>query len=161
MLKLPVKYVDFNGIEREEDFYFNLTKAEVAELELGRKGGLVKYLQQIMAEEDSPKIVQMMKEIVLMSYGVKSEDGKRFIKTEELRTEFSQTAAYSEVFIALSTDAKAAADFMNGILPADLTAGPQDHKQKEIQPSTGEPAPALPADLEAFQRWQAEQTKTD
>ena len=120
MLKKEITYVDFEGTERKEPFYFNLTKAEVLEWEMGISGGMVQFLEKIVAERDNVKIVAAFKELILKAYGEKSPDGRRFIKSEELATAFSQTGAYSELFIELATDEKAAADFVNGIVPQDM-----------------------------------------
>lgn len=120
MLKKTVKYTDFNGVERVEDFYFNLTKAEVAEMELSVDGGLSAMLERIIDSKVNKDIINVFKEIVLRAYGVKSEDGRRFIKTEALREEFSQTAAYSEIFMELALNENAASEFVNGILPAQM-----------------------------------------
>lgn len=117
MLKKQISYVDYDGNKREETFYFNLTKAEIAEMELSAEGGLVASLQKIVDEKDSKRIVETFKDLILRSYGQKSIDGKRFIKTPELREEFSQTEAYSELFVELASSADAAAAFVNGIVP--------------------------------------------
>ena len=117
MLKRTIKYTDFDGNERTEDFYFNLSKAEVTEMELGVTGGMTQMLNRIVAEQDSKKIVETFKEIILKAYGEKSPDGKRFIKTKELSDNFSYTGAYELLFMELATDADAAAAFINGILP--------------------------------------------
>lgn len=94
MLKKHVKYVDYNGVEREEDFYFNLTKAELTEMELSTVGGLEQMIRNIIAAKDAPAIMKMFKELVLRAYGEKSLDGRRFIKNDEIREAFSQTEAY-------------------------------------------------------------------
>ena len=112
-----MKYTDFDGNERTEDFYFNLTKAEVTIIEVSAEGGLVKYLTKIVAEQDRNKIVKMFKDLILMSYGEKSPDGKRFMKSQEIRDAFSQTQAFSDLFIELANDADMAAVFVNGIIP--------------------------------------------
>lgn len=117
MLKKRVKYVDYDGVEREEDFYFNLTKAEVTEMELSESGGLSNLLKKIVDEKDSKRIMMMFKDIVLKSFGVKSDDGKRFIKSKELAEGFAQTEAYVEVFMELTGNAEAASNFINGIMP--------------------------------------------
>ena len=117
MLKKTITYTDYDGNERTEDFYFNLTKAEVAEMEMSYTGGMEKMLKKIVAEKDSKRIVEIFKDLILRSYGEKSADGKRFIKNQELRDAFAQTEAYSELFMELATDAEAAAAFVNGILP--------------------------------------------
>lgn len=117
MIKKTISYEDFDGNKRVEDFYFNLTKAEVSEMELSVDGGLTKLLQKIVAEKDGKKIVELFKDLILRSYGEKSLDGRRFIKNEELKEAFSQTQAYSELFIELATNADAAKKFVEGIVP--------------------------------------------
>lgn len=118
MLKKHIKYMDYDGNLREEDFYFNLNKAEIAEMEMSTAGGLDKMINQIIAEQDGKRIIELFKELVLKSFGKKSADGKRFIKSKELSEEFAQTEAYSDLFMELATDADAAAAFVNGIIPA-------------------------------------------
>lgn len=120
MLKKTIKYVDYNGTERTEDFYFNLSKAELMEMEMSTSGGLAEMIQNIVQAQDAPAIIKIFKDLVLTSYGQKSPDGKRFIKNSELREEFSQTEAYSILFMELATDDKKAAEFVNGIMPADI-----------------------------------------
>ena len=120
MLKKTVTYVDYNGVERTEDFYFNLSKAEVTEMELSVEGGFSKMLEEIVKSNDNARIVELFKEMVLKAYGEKSADGRRFIKSKELSEAFSQTEAYSEIFMELALDEKAAAAFVNGIMPSNL-----------------------------------------
>lgn len=120
MLKKTISYVDYNGNERVEDFYFNLSKAEATEMELSVEGGLTKKLEEIVDSQNNKEIISLFKEIILKSYGEKSEDGKRFIKSKELSEAFSQTEAFSELFMELALDDKAAADFVNGILPVNI-----------------------------------------
>ena len=118
MLKKTVTYTDYNGSERTEDFYFNLTKAEIMEMEMSTSGGLAEMITKIVATKDAPAIIKIFKELILKAYGEKSPDGKRFIKSEEISTAFSQTEAYSQLFMELATDADAASTFVNGIVPA-------------------------------------------
>lgn len=120
MLKKTIKYTDYNGVERTEDFYFNLNKAEIMEMQLTTVGGLDAYLKKIISAQDMPTLMRIFKDLVLKSYGVKSDDGRRFIKNDQLREEFEQTEAYSILYMELSTDAEAAAAFVNGIIPADV-----------------------------------------
>lgn len=117
MIKETITYTDYNGVERTEDFYFNLTKAEVTEMQLQTEGGLSEMIERIVKAQDVPQIVGIFKTIILKAYGVKSADGRRFIKNDQLRDEFSQTEAYSQLFMTLATDADKAADFVNGVLP--------------------------------------------
>ena len=122
MLKKTITYNDYNGVERKEDFYFNLSKAEIMEMEMGTTGGMVEMINKIVAAQDAPAIIDMFKKMILKAYGEKSADGKRFIKSKELSEAFSQTEAYSQLFMELATDADAASKFVNGIVPAQETA---------------------------------------
>lgn len=117
MLKKTITYTDYNGVERTEDNYFNLTKAEIMEMEMSTTGGLTEMIQRIVAAKDAPAIIKVFKDLILKAYGVKSPDGKRFIKSKEISDAFSQTEAYSQLFMELATDADAAAEFVNGIVP--------------------------------------------
>lgn len=121
MLKRDITYTDFNDNEVTEPFYFNLSKAELVEMEMMTEGGMAKSLQDIVKAQNSGQLIATFKKIILESYGVKSEDGKRFIKSEELRHEFSQTAAFQQLFVELCTNDEAAAIFINGIMPKDMT----------------------------------------
>lgn len=123
MHKETITYKDYNGLERKEDFYFNLTHAELTEMELGVVGGFTELVQKIIDTQDGPQLVKTFKEIVLKSYGEKSADGKRFVKSDEIATAFAQTEAYSQLFMALATDADRAAKFVNGIVPSDVSKG--------------------------------------
>jgi hypothetical protein len=120
MLKKTITYTDYNNVERTEDFYFNLTKAELMEMELGVTGGMTEMIQRLVSTQDGPAIAKMFKDLVLKAYGQKSADGKRFIKNDQLREEFEQTEAYSQLYMELATDAEAAAKFMNAIIPNDM-----------------------------------------
>ncbi len=117
MLKKTIKYVDFDGNERTEDFYFNLTKAEVAEMELTTEGGLANMLNKIISAKDSKRIIEIFKDLILRSYGEKSPDGKRFVKNQEVRDAFAQTEAYSDLFMELASNDVEAERFVNGIIP--------------------------------------------
>ena len=120
MLKKIITYTDYNGVERTEPFYFNLSKAELMEMELGVTGGMTEMLDKIIAAKDAPSLMKTFKAMIMKSYGIKSDDGKRLIKSEELSIAFTQTEAYSVLFMELITDDKAAADFVNGIIPNEI-----------------------------------------
>lgn len=120
MIKKTVTYVDYNGVERTEDFYFNLSKAEIAEMELSVEGGFSKMLEEIVASKDNVKIVSLFKQMVLKAYGEKSADGRRFMKSEEISKAFSETEAYSEIFMSLALNENEAAAFVNGIMPSNI-----------------------------------------
>lgn len=143
MLKKTVTYKDFNDEEVTEDLYFHLSKAELVELELSHKGGLTEQLKRILEAEDGKAIVTEFKNILLSSYGQRSEDGKRFIKNQALRDEFESSEAYSTIFIELVTDAEEAARFIQGIIPVDLAeeaakvaAGPVAVPDSDPEPRT-------------------------
>ena len=117
MLKKVITYTDYNDAERTEDFYFNLSKAEVMEMEMSTNGGLSVMLTKLIATQDMPSIIKIFKDLVLKSYGEKSPDGKRFIKNKELADGFAQTEAFSNLFMELSTNSELSAAFVNGIVP--------------------------------------------
>lgn len=117
MLKKTITYMDCNDVERIEDFYFNLSKAEVIEMELTTTGGMTKVIDKIISTQDTPALFRIFKDLILKSYGEKSLDGKRFIKSEELSEAFSQTEAYSELLTELVSDADKASEFVNAIIP--------------------------------------------
>lgn len=117
MLKKTITYTDYNGIERTEDFYFNLSKAEIAEMELEVPGGMTAMIDRITKTKDAPSLIKIFKELILRSYGEKSDDGRRFVKSKELSEKFEQTEAYSELFMELATNADSASEFIKGITP--------------------------------------------
>lgn len=122
MLKKTITYKDFNGDEVSEDFFFHLSKAELVEMEVSHEGGLAESLQKIIAAEDGKGIIAEFKNIILSAYGKRSEDGKRFVKNATVREEFESSEAYSALFMDLVTNADAAVEFINGIVPGDLPA---------------------------------------
>lgn len=119
MIKKTITYTDYNNVERSEDFYFNLSRAELMEMEMSTVGGLTEMITKIVAEQNAPSIIKIFKDLILKSYGEKSADGKRFVKNDDLAQAFSQTEAYSILFMELATDADKAAEFINGIMPED------------------------------------------
>ena len=125
MLKEKIKYVDYNGLEREEEFYFNLNKVELVELQLNTPGGFDKKLSEAIEKQDIPSIVSIVKDLVIKSYGVKSEDGKRFIKSKELTDSFVQSEAYNTLFMKIVSDADYATKFINSIIPVIEEVKPQ------------------------------------
>jgi len=122
MLKKTITYENFDGNTVTDDFYFNMTKAELVELELSEKDGLAKTLQDIVDSKDGAKIIDYFKRIILMSYGERSDDGRKFLKSPDIANSFSHTEAYSQLFMELSTDADSASKFINAIMPSDLVA---------------------------------------
>ena len=137
MLKKTITFTDYNGLERTEDFYFNLTKAEIMEMELSTTGGLTGMINKIVAEQNAPAIIKIFKELILKAYGEKSADGKKFMKKDKdgspLYLNFEQTEAYSVLFMELATDADAAAKFVNGIVPAEAQQQVQEKLQEQLK----------------------------
>lgn len=131
MLKKTITYTDYNGVERTEEFLFNLSEAELIEMELSRAGGLSAILKRIVDAQDTASIIKEFKDILFKSYGEKSDDGKRFVKSKALSEAFSQTEAYSKLFMELATNADAAAEFINGLMP---------NKRVDTQPVAAIPA---------------------
>ena len=117
MLKKTIIFTDFNGEEQQEDFYFNLSRAEIIEMDVEYKGGLKTMIERIVAEKDAKAIFAIFKDIISKSIGKKSDDGRKFIKSKEIVEDFMETDAYSELILELSQDANAAATFINGIIP--------------------------------------------
>lgn len=117
MLAKKITYIDYDGVERTETFYFNLSKAELIEMQLSVDGGMEKELQRMIDSKDVTQLAASFKNVILKSYGEKSPDGKRFIKSKEISEAFSQTEAYSDLFTELMSDADKAADFINAIIP--------------------------------------------
>jgi hypothetical protein len=116
MFKKEIEYQDFNGQQRKEMFYFNLSKAELMEMELSTQAGMEEMIKMLIATKDNAKIVQTFKDLILRSYGIKSEDGTRFIKTPELREAFEQSNAYSELFMEILSSSEAQVAFINGVI---------------------------------------------
>jgi len=138
MLKRTIKYEDFDDVEREDIFYFNISKSELIELEVEYDAGFGEYLKRIIESKDNKELIKQFKAIVLMAYGQRSEDGKRFIKSDTLREEFQQTAAYNALFMELAMDDNAAVVFIEGVLPKDMVG----EVTKALAPTP--PAPPTP-----------------
>ena len=134
MLKKTVTYEDYNGVTQTEDFYFNLTKVECMELEFGFGNGetLSGSIQTLVNAGDMATVISTIKKIVLMAYGIKSPDGKRFIKNDTIRTEFEETPAFEQIYWELVTDSEKAAEFISGIVPSVLRDGLGDNPKQEL-----------------------------
>lgn len=134
MLKKTITYEDWNGETRTEDFYFNLTRTELIEMETGMVPGrsLTDTLQTLITDKDMGMIVQTIKEIVLKAYGEKSADGKRFVKNQDVRDSFEQNPAYDILYMELAQNAEKAADFLNGIMPTQVTDALGDDPKKAL-----------------------------
>lgn len=132
MLRKVIEYKDFNGTLRKEAFWFHLMESEIAEMELSTTGGFTEALTKIVEAQDTPAIIKQFKGIILKAYGKKSPDGRRFEKSEELSREFSQTNAYSTLFMELATNEAAASEFINGIVPDDYKQSATDTPALEV-----------------------------
>ncbi len=139
MLKKTITYTDYDGVQRTEDFYFNLSKAEITEMELSMEGGMRAYIQKIIAAKSQLALVTLFKEIVMKSYGKKSQDGRLFMKNDTIRAEFEAHPAYSMIYMDLVTDEAKASAFVNGIMPADA----QNVNPAMEMAATANAAPAL------------------
>lgn len=127
-----IKFTDFDGNEVSERHYFNITKTELQKQNMHKKGGLLNYLTRIISTRDQEEIANYFEEIINMSYGIKSDDGRRFIKSKEITEEFMSTAAYDELFYRLTTDSEYATKFINSILPSfdDIPAETKEAQDK-------------------------------
>lgn len=121
MIKITETYIDFNGVERTEDFFFHFTKAELLKMEMGVKGGLAEMVKRAAQTQDAPTIIKVFEDLVAKSYGVKTPDGRGFNKDPEVVKDFLQTEAYSQIFMRLATNDEEAAKFVNGVVPADMS----------------------------------------
>ena len=135
MLKKTITYTDYNGIERKEDFLFNLTQTELMKWDLKTPGGLAAKLELITQKFDIPSLTSFIEELIDRSYGIKSDDGVRFIKDEKLSTMFRQTEAYDKLFTELFSDEKVITDFINGILPKALLDKAREQNKTASQPA--------------------------
>lgn len=120
MLKKTIEYTDYNGVQRKEDFYFNFSEAELAEMQLKIPGGMAEMINRIVNAREDTEIIRLFKELILQSYGEKSPDGKRFMKSAEISKAFSETEAYSKLFMELASDSDAAANFVKAIIPGSI-----------------------------------------
>lgn len=136
MLKRTIKYTNFNDEEVEEVFYFNISKPELIEMEVEYDGGLTGFIKRIVESNSGRDIIMQFKEFILRSYGQRSDDGKRFIKNDQLREEFSQSAAYHVLFMELATSAEKAAEFLMGTLPKDMQGDLEKAIAANAAPST-------------------------
>lgn len=139
MVKKTITYTDYNDVERTEDFYFNLTKAELMEMQLSMEGGMRAYIQRIMAAKSQLALVNLFKQILLLSYGKKSDDGRLFLKNDTIRAEFEAHPVYSQIYMELSLNEEKAAEFINGLIPADM----RNQNPAMEMAATANAAPAL------------------
>lgn len=133
MYKETIAFTDYNGIDRQEDFYFNLNESEVMKMELSVPGGLTAMMQRIVQKIDGQQIIDTFEELIRRSYGEKSPDGREFVKSPELTKKFMETEAYNKFFMKICTDSQAATKFFNGIIPQKVDA---DSSEAPVNPPT-------------------------
>jgi hypothetical protein len=144
VLKKTITYEDFNGEKVSEDYFFHLSKAELVELELSHQGGLSESLKRIVEAEDGKAIIAEFKNIILTSYGVKSSDGRRFVKNQTLREEFESSEAYSTLFMELVTNTDAAIEFVNGVVPSGMIEEAEALAKNDTKPELSAVPPPIP-----------------
>jgi len=131
MLKREITFEDFNGLTCTETFYFNLSKSEILSLEASQVGGFKASIEKIIETENAKDLIEQFQLLILMAYGEKSDDGKRFVKSEEIKEAFRQSPAYDILFMELATNDKLAADFMLGIMPKDLAKAAENELESK------------------------------
>lgn len=139
MVKKTITYIDYDGTERTEDFYFNLSEAEITEMQLSVEGGMRGYIEKIVAAKSQLEVVKLFKEILLRSYGKKSLDGRLFVKNEANTAEFVANPAYSKIYMELVTNTDAATKFVNALIPENT----QNQNPAMAMAATADAAPAL------------------
>lgn len=163
MITKTIKYVDYFDQERSEDFYFNLTDAELVEYSVSVEGGIEKKLEEIVNSRDIKKILKIFKELILLSIGKRSEDGRLFIKNDQIREEFKQSPAYSELYMSFINDDNKAAEFINGILPKSkqLSKEQLDKNMEEAADKLGIQKPEFPESTPVTEEKPVESTVVD
>lgn len=133
MLEKKIKFTDYLGNEREETWFFNLSDAELTEWELSQAGGLTKMIEKISETQDVPKLIALYKELILKTVGKLDADGRRFRKNDEIKQEFMETGAYSELYMELATTEGAGAAFINGLVSDKLREAMKENPQPNVQ----------------------------
>ena len=134
MYKITETYTDYDDNQRTEDFYFNYSEAELADVQFSVPGGLAGTIDKIIKTNDMPKLVELFRELIQKAYGEKSNDGRRFMKSPELTKEFTETVAYSQIYMRLATDSKAAQEFINKVVPKSMKDKMQQANQQNVVP---------------------------
>lgn len=120
MIKKTVTYKDLNGKERTETFYFHYFESEIMDMEMSEEGGLAERIQRIIDAKDQASLLKVIKKFVVDAYGIKSDDGRRFIKSQEVKDAFVECPAYSKIYMELLTNDELAAEFVNKVVPEDM-----------------------------------------
>ena len=138
MLKKTITYTDYDGMERTEDFWFNLSKTELTKLDAELPGGVLGVLRKIIDKKDRKALVDFIETLLLRSYGEKTLDGKRFVKTPEMAEEFMQTPAYDEVFMSVLSDTDSQTSFINGVIPQSMAKEIEQTDKKQVENTLAE-----------------------
>jgi len=163
VLQKAITFKDLDGNDVTEIFYFNVNKAEIAEMEVSKRGGMSQWIKNVSATENAQEVMSTFKQIILMAVGRRSEDGRRFIKNQEIRDDFEQTEAYSQLFMELVTNAQAGAEFIKGIMPKDLAEAidADANLADELQLPAGESSPVQGEELPIWVRERREPNQNE
>ena len=134
MYKITETYTDYDDHQRTEDFYFNYSKAELTDIQFSVNGGLAGMIDRIIQTNNTPELVKLFRELLQKAYGEKSNDGRRFMKSPELTKSFTETEAYSQIYMRLATDSKAAQEFINNVVPKDVLGKVEQANQQNVVP---------------------------
>ena len=138
MLKKTITYTDYDGMERTEDFWFNLSKTELTKLDAELPGGVLGVLRKIIDKKDRKALVDFVETLILRSYGEKTLDGKRFVKTPDMAEEFMQTPAYDELFMSILSDTDSQTSFINGVIPQSMAKEIEQTDKKQVENALAE-----------------------
>ena len=138
MLKKTITYTDYDGMERTEDFWFNLSKTELTKLDAELPGGVLDVLRKIIDKKDRKALVDFIETLILRSYGEKTLDGKRFVKTPDMAEEFMQTPAYDELFMSILSDTDSQTNFINGVIPQSMAKEIEQTDKKQVENALAE-----------------------
>lgn len=138
MLKKTITYTDYDGMERTEDFWFNLSNTELTKLDAELPGGVLGVLRKIIDKKDRKALVDFIETLILRSYGEKTLDGKRFVKTPEMAEEFMQTPAYDELFMSILSDTDSQTSFINGVIPQSMAKKIEQTDKKQVENALAE-----------------------
>lgn len=138
MLKKTITYTDYDGMERTEDFWFNLNKTELTKLDAELDGGVLGVLRKIIDKKDRKALVDFIETLILRSYGEKTLDGKRFVKNQQMAEEFMQTPAYDELFMGILQDTDNQTSFINGIIPQSMAKEIENTDKAQVENALAE-----------------------
>lgn len=148
MLKKRITYTNFEDEEVTETFYFNLTKADLMEMEVSKRGGLNGYIERIQETNDAGLVFEELKSLMSRSVGRLAPDGRGFSRSQQIRDEFMNSEAFSNFILEMLTDPQLAAEFIQGLIPKNIESevdrivkklGGQETLRVEPRETTPEP----------------------